>query len=45
MNVDLALMIAYLISAAVLIVVSLTDKAGQEANRVRQLQSVGGAKA
>lgn len=45
MNVDLALMIAYLISAAVLIVVSLTDKAGQEANRVRQLQNASGAKA
>ena len=43
-NTDLALLIAYLVSAAVLIVVSLADKAGQEANRVREMQN-GAAKA
>ena len=44
-NTDLALMIAYLVSAAVLIVVSLTDKNGQEDNRVRELKNAGAAKA
>ena len=38
-------MIAYLVSAAVLIVVSLTDKNGQEDNRVRELKNAGAAKA
>ena len=44
MNTDLALLIAYLVSAVALVAVSLADKAGQEANRVREMQS-GNAKA
>ena len=42
MNTDLALLFAYLVSAFFFVVVSLTDKNGQEANRVRRMQSGGG---
>ncbi len=43
MNTDLALMVAYLVSAFFFVIVSLTDKNGQEANRVRRMQSGEGA--
>ena len=36
-NLDLALLTAYLVSAIVLVVVSLFDKAGQEANRLQKI--------
>ena len=43
MNTDLALLFAYLVSAFFFVIVSLTDKNGQEANRVRRMQSGEGA--